>query len=192
MHEKLRPTKSRLLTNSVQFVITKTGNEHQRLKKHQQTTTNHQQMTTNHQQTTTNHQQMTTNYQQTTTIFQQTITNAYFCTTNQQNAVISYLLPAPGNYKDHLDFERHRQLVRGNCLLLSYYVCGTSKIESICFGRLSSYYSSNYCSNATERENQLTLKSTKGLSIWELFIHGVKLIGHCMSRWNKITGLCYE
>ena len=167
MHEKLRPTKSRLLTNSVQFVITKTGNDHQRLKKHQQTTTNHQQMTTNHQQTATNHQQMTTNYQQTTTTFQQTITNAYFCTINQQNAVISYLLPAPGNCKTHLDFERHRQSVRGNCL------CGTSKIESTCFGRLSSYYSScqhensssNYCSNANERENQLILKSTKGLSI---------------------------
>ena len=65
------------------FVITKTRNDHKRA----QTTTNHQQVTKNHQQTITNYQR----------------TNSNTCASIQK-ADVSFLLPAPGNYEEHLDF----------------------------------------------------------------------------------------
>ena len=90
--------------------------------------------TTNHQQTTTNDQQISINYHQTTT-------NGHPCTANQK-ADFWLLLPRSSNYKDHFDFEKHRQLVRGNCLLLSQYLCGVSRVGSTCYGRPNSQYSS--------------------------------------------------
>ena len=102
-----------------------------------QTNTNHQQTTTNHQQTTTTYQQATTNYQQTTTNYQQTTRNGHPCISNQKTDVL-LLLPAGGNYKDHHDFEIHRQSIRGNCLLLSQDLCEVRKIGSASFGRLNS------------------------------------------------------
>ena len=51
---------------------------------------------------------------------------------------VLFLLPAPANYKHHIDFEKHMQSVRGNCLLLSYNLYGESKMGSACFGTLSS------------------------------------------------------
>ena len=113
-------------------IITKTGNDHKQAQK----TTNHQQMTTNNQQTTANHQQMNTNNHQMTTNYQQTTTNSDTYTSNQK-ADILFLVPAPGHYKDYLDFEKDTQLMKGNCLLLSQYLCGASKIRSAYFGRLS-------------------------------------------------------
>ena len=70
------------------FVVIKTGNDHKR-----------PQTTSKRPQTITNHQQTTTNYQQTTT-------NDHLCTSNQKSDV-SFLFPAPVNYKEHTDFEKH-------------------------------------------------------------------------------------
>ena len=77
-------------------------------------------MTTGHKQVTTNHQKTTTNYQQTTEKYQQATTNGHTSTSNRK-ADVQFLLPAPGNYKDHLDFEKHMLSVRGDCLLLSQF-----------------------------------------------------------------------
>ena len=74
-------------------------------------TTNHQQMTTNNQQTTANHQQMNRNNHQMTTNYQQTTTNSDTYTSNQK-ADILFLVPAPGHYKDYLDFEKDAQLMK--------------------------------------------------------------------------------
>ena len=126
--------------HTLQKVLTKTDNNHkwgQTSTNHQQTTTNHQQTITNHQQTTTKYQQATTNYQQTTTNYQQTTRNGHPCISNQKADVL-LLLPAGGNYKDHHDFEIHRESIRGNCLLLSQDLCEVRKIGSASFGRLSS------------------------------------------------------
>ena len=125
MSQQSKSYQSRTVVAVVCTVITKTSNDH----KHAQTTTNHQETNTNHQQTTANHQQMTANHQQATTIHQQTTANyqkkatkhqqstinSHTCKSNQK-ADVSFLLPAPGSYKDHLDFEKHMQSVRGNCL----------------------------------------------------------------------------
>ena len=54
------------------------------------------------------------------------------CKTNQK-ADSLFLLPAPGNHKKHLDFEKHMQSVRGNCLLLSWYLSEATKMGSACF-----------------------------------------------------------
>ena len=72
-----------------------------------------------------------------TTDYQQTTTNEHPCTSNQKAEVL-FLIPAPGNCKDHTDFEIHRQSVAGNCLLLSQCLCGASKIGLACIRRLSS------------------------------------------------------
>ena len=140
-----------------QSVVTKTGNDHKRAQtitnQHKPPTNDHKLPAnhhkppennrkppandTNHQKAITNHQQTTTSYSQTTTNYQQTTTNIHTCTSNQKADVLS-LLPALGNYKDHLGFEKHMQSVRGNCLLLSQYLCGTNKIGSACFGRPNS------------------------------------------------------
>ena len=82
----------------------------------QTTTTNHHKPTANDHklpqttnerpQTTTNHQQTTTNYHQTNTNYQQSTTNDHLCTKNQKFDV-SFLLPAPGNHKEHPHFEKH-------------------------------------------------------------------------------------
>ena len=98
-----------------------TTNKHKRVQttaNHQKTTTNYQQTSAKHQPTTTNHQQVTTNHQQTTTHYQQTTLNGHTCTSNQKADVL-LLLPAFGNYKDYLEFEKHILSVRGNWLLLS-------------------------------------------------------------------------
>ena len=73
---------------------------------HQQNTTNHQYTATNHQQTTTNDQQTTTDNQQMNTRYQQTNTIGHSGTSNQKSD-FSLLLPAPSNYKQHPDFEKH-------------------------------------------------------------------------------------
>ena len=84
---------------------------------------------------------MTAKYQQTTKNYQQTTTNGHPCTSNQK-AEVSFLLPTPDNYKHYPDFEKQRQSVRGNCFLVSQFLCSASKIGSACSGRLSSQYSS--------------------------------------------------
>ena len=52
------------------------------------------------------HKQTTTDYQQTNTNYQQTTTNGHPWTSNQKSYVL-FLLPTPGNYKEHPDFEKH-------------------------------------------------------------------------------------
>ena len=47
-----------------------------------------------------------------------------------------FCFPKLGNYKDYPDFDKHRQSVRGNCLLLSQHLCGARKIWYACFCRL--------------------------------------------------------
>ena len=123
-------------------IVTKRGKNYKQAQtttnkyKRSQTTSQQQPQTTSNQpQTTTNYQQMTTNYQQMTTNYQQTTINKP--PTNQQ-ADILILLSTLDNYKDSPYSEKHRQSVRGNCLLLSQYLCGASKIGYVCFGRLSS------------------------------------------------------
>ena len=83
-------------------VVTKTGNDHKR----PETTSKQPQTTSKPPQTNTNHKKMTTNYQQTNTNDQQKTTNDHHCTSNQKSDVL-FLLPTPGNYKEHLDFEKH-------------------------------------------------------------------------------------
>ena len=73
---------------------------------------------------------MTANYQQVTT-------NGHPFTSNQ-NADVPFLLPVPGSYTDHPDFEKDRESVRGNWLLFSHYLFEARAIRSACFGELSS------------------------------------------------------
>ena len=61
--------------------------------------------------------------------------NDHPCTSNQKTDVL-FFLPKPCNYKDYPDFEKHRQSVRGDRLLLSQYLRGARKIEYACFCRL--------------------------------------------------------
>ena len=79
---------------------------------HQKTSANHRQATKNHQQTTANHQQMTTNNHQVTANCQEMTTNDHTCTLNQKTDVL-YFLSSPSYYKDHFDFKKHMQSVRG-------------------------------------------------------------------------------
>ena len=59
---------------------------------------------------------------------------------------------------------------------------------------------SNYNWNAYKREAWISLSKVVEkqwsvvtyLKVWELFIHGVKLRGHCTSQWNRITWSRYE
>ena len=89
-------------------------------KKRPQMATPPQQTTIGHKQATTNHPRTTKNYQPTAKKYQKAITNGYTSTSNRK-ADVQFLLPAPGNYKDHLDFEKHMLSVRGDCLLLSQF-----------------------------------------------------------------------
>ena len=75
-------------------------------------------------------------------------TNNYSCRSNHKTDV-SFLRPAPSNYKDHSNFEKHKQSMMGNCLLLSQYLCGANKIGFACFGKLRSQYSSCHQEKST-------------------------------------------
>ena len=55
---------------------------------------------------TTDRQQMTTKYKQMNTDCHQMSTKGHPCTSNQKS-YISFLLHAPSNYKNYLDFEKH-------------------------------------------------------------------------------------
>ena len=72
----------------IRYAVTKPGNNHK-----------WPQATNNWLQTSTNHQQVTKIYQQTTT-------NGHTCTSNWKSDIL-FLLPAPDNYKEHSDFEKH-------------------------------------------------------------------------------------
>ena len=93
-------------------IITKTGNDH----KQPQTTSKRPQITTNHQQTTTTHRKPTSKRPQTTTNGFKSLANDYKLRTNEQNghtcisnqtSDVSLYLLAPGNHKEHHDFENH-------------------------------------------------------------------------------------
>ena len=62
-------------------------------------------------------------------------------TTNHQQQTTTSSHTCISNLKPHVSSRTHPpQLVRGNILLLSQYLCGASEIGSACFGRLSSSY----------------------------------------------------
>ena len=65
-----------------------------------QTTTNDH----NQPQTISKRPRTTTNYQPRKPNYQQTTTNDHPCISNRKSDV-SFLLPGPGNYKEHTDFE---------------------------------------------------------------------------------------
>ena len=67
----------------------------------------------------------------------QTTTSGHPWTSNQKSNVL-FLPPISSSYKDHPDFENDWQSLRGNCFLLSQYLCGASKLGAGCYGRLNS------------------------------------------------------
>ena len=102
---------------SFYFVITKTGNDYKRpqtTSKRPQTTSKRPQTTTNGHKPRANDHKLPPNDQKRSPLH-----------TNQK-ADVSFLLAAPGNYNDHLNIEKHRQSVKGNCLLLSQYLRGAN------------------------------------------------------------------
>ena len=99
-------------------VITKTGNDH---KQPQPTKNHHKSPANDHKPPENDHKPPP----------------GHPCTSNQKADVL-FLLPTRSNYKDHHDFEKHRQLVRGDSPLLSQYLCETNNVGFACFGRLSS------------------------------------------------------
>ena len=114
---------------SFYFVITKTDNDYKRPQKtckRSQTISKQPQTTTNDHKPRANDHKLPVNDQK-----------GYPGISNPKDDV-SFLLPASSNGKDHRNFEKHRQSVKGNHLLLSQYLLGANKIGSACFGRLSS------------------------------------------------------
>ena len=116
-----------------EVVITKTGNDHKRA----QTSSKRAQTTSKQIQTISKRPETTSE-----------TTNNYPCRSNHKTDV-SFLRPAPSNYKNHSNFEKHKQSMMGNCLLLSQYLCGANKIGFACFGKLRSQYSSCHQEKST-------------------------------------------
>lgn len=118
---------------------------------------------------------MTRNHHQTMTNYQQKTTNGHPCKSNRKTNV-SFLVPAPDNYKDYLNIEKYMLQVIRNCLLILQYLCGARKIGSTFFDRLSSQHSSYQQEKSTSL--LITFKHKTSWFCYFRYLVSVQLLFH--------------